>query len=541
MSLSFSNVVAPNAAQNALNSKLTPEPLSPASLANAGRLGIGTGVKLTAPNNTANGALGGTIAKPPVAAAAKIPAALPAKAPAAAPAPAPVATAAASYGTAPQANTMAPYTQPSNNYYQGPPSGGLVGNLVAPASYSGMVNSVGGAAGSLNSQAGAINNTANQIGAQGQMTPEESAARQKLAALPGALAEVNANIEAHPSDSAFQMGREAIASRSIEGQRQSLADQVSAFAAQRAASTEAFKGQAAAQQGAGGVINQAGGLYNSAAGLAQPQLAGFNQQAFNPLDSSFSGSGASDAAVQQQVAQVKAGKSAQQALSDLSAYGQPAVDALNKALGTNFNFNANAGSAAAGQHNAALASSATPDAYNSIYQGALSDYTNLTQSVQNVDGFGNLLTSNMTSGGINPTDVKYANKTLAQIRGQLSSSAQAQYDTTLAALRSKISGMLSIGGNETPTAITADAHKILDGSLPLNQLNDVLNRIQGEGNILLTNQAAKVNAAKAGTMGPGASAPAPAAGGGGSSGGNVSAGGYSFVQQNGKWVPAPTA
>ena len=93
--------------------------------------------------------------------------------------------------------------------------------------------------------------------------------------------------------------------------------------------------------------------------------------------------------------------------------------------------------------------------------------------------------------------------------GQLSSGAQAQYDSTLAALRSKVSGLLAIGGSEIPTALTADSQKILDGSLPLSQLNDVLSRISQEGNILLTNQANLVNTARAGTLGGGTSTNTP--------------------------------
>jgi hypothetical protein len=94
---------------------------------------------------------------------------------------------------------------------------------------------------------------------------------------------------------------------------------------------------------------------------------------------------------------------------------------------------------------------------------------------------------------INPSDAKYANQTLAAIRNQLSTPEQATYDTTLAALRGKISGLLSVGGNEIPSQVTADANKILDGSLPIGSLNAVLARIQAEGTILLQNQANIVN------------------------------------------------
>jgi hypothetical protein len=155
------------------------------------------------------------------------------------------------------------------------------------------------------------------------------------------------------------------------------------------------------------------------------------------------------------------------------------------------------GAYSAKQANAQLGGTATQQAYGSIYDKALNDYANLQQSVGNVDEFGALLTSNMAAGGINPSDIRFANQTIAQIRGQLSSGAQAQFDTTMEALKSKISGMLAIGGSETPTALTAGAQRIIDGSLPLSALQDVLSRIETEGQIMLKLQADKVNNAKA--------------------------------------------
>lgn len=277
-----------------------------------------------------------------------------------------------------------------------------------------------------------------------------------------------------------------------------------------------YAGQEAAAQGAvtqlqtalGQAVTERGqtltGL-GAAAGYAQPSVAAYGQTVFNPLTGQYEGGGGLPADTLQQYAQMAA--SGQYAAIPSAITSNPVLSAqLNaaaKQLNPNYNPIASTAQGQAAATNIQTGGTATPSAYNAIYQQALGDYTNLQQSVQNVDQFGSLLTSNMAAGGINPTDVKYANKTLAQIRAQLSSGAQAQYDTTLAALRSKISGMLSIGGTETPTAITADAQKILDGSLPLSSLNDVLGRIQQEGNVLLQNQAQKVNTAKTGTLGGG--------------------------------------
>jgi hypothetical protein len=148
--------------------------------------------------------------------------------------------------------------------------------------------------------------------------------------------------------------------------------------------------------------------------------------------------------------------------------------------------------------NALTGGLAPTTAANTVYQKAYSDYQDLTQSVQNVDSFGSLLTTGMTDAQgntINPTDSKWANQSISSVRNQLSSQQQAQFDSTYAALKSKVSGLLSIGGSEIPTQITSDANKILDGSAPYGTLNATLQRIQTEGNILLTTQAQKVNTA----------------------------------------------
>lgn len=333
-----------------------------------------------------------------------------------------------------------------------------------------------------------------------QMSPAEVAARQAEGQLTNEYGTKESQLERTPGLLTTATGRESALRNQFLNAQGALGQQVQGYAAERQASA------AGAQAGLTGL--------NYAAGYSQPQLTQPGQTFFNPLTGTFgngsSAGGSSSTAPagidqnawNQYINDYKQGNYSAipgsiTGNANLSGQLQSAVQAANP----NFNYATAAGNAAANQSNAALSGTATPTAYNSIYQQALGDYTNLQQSVQNVDQFGNLLTSNMTSGGINPTDVKYANQTLSQIRSQLSSSAQAQYDTTLAALRSKISGMLSVGGNETPTAITADAQKILDGTLPVSQLSDVLSRIQAEGNILLTTQGQKVNDAKSGTQG----------------------------------------
>lgn len=157
--------------------------------------------------------------------------------------------------------------------------------------------------------------------------------------------------------------------------------------------------------------------------------------------------------------------------------------------------------------NTQVAGTAGVTANQSVFNQAYGEYTTLQQSVQNVDQFGNLLLSGMKDNQgntINPSDVRYANMTLAALRQQVSSGQQAQFDSTLAALQSKVSGLLSVGGNEIPTLLSSQATQIVNGTLPFKSLGDVLTRIQSEGNILLGTSANKVNSAYAGIQSGGA-------------------------------------
>ena len=146
------------------------------------------------------------------------------------------------------------------------------------------------------------------------------------------------------------------------------------------------------------------------------------------------------------------------------------------------------GQQSAQQQNVSTAGTAGVTASQGVFNQAFGTYTQLQNATSNVSDLGNLLVNTMAQGGINPSDSKWANQGLSAIRNQLSSTAQAQFDSTLASLQSRASGLLSAGGNEIPTAITANINKILDGSLPVGALSGVLAQINSEGQILLNNQ-----------------------------------------------------
>lgn len=156
------------------------------------------------------------------------------------------------------------------------------------------------------------------------------------------------------------------------------------------------------------------------------------------------------------------------------------------------------GQYSANQQNTTTSGTTPTNAASSVYQDTYKQLLDLQNTTSNVDQFSNLLLSSMKSpdgSQINPTDAKFANKTLAEIKGQLSDQQQAVFDNTYASLKSRVSGLLAMGGSEIPTQITADANKILDGSLPLKSLSAVLSRISTEGNILQGNLQNKLNTA----------------------------------------------
>lgn len=249
-------------------------------------------------------------------------------------------------------------------------------------------------------------------------------------------------------------------------------------------------------------VGQQYGASQSAASLAQPQLGAFGQGYYSPLDTTGGAAAAGGGAlnpinnISSIAQQVIAGQ-----ISPQQAYAmggnvpnfQGALNAAIQQAQPGFNTASAQGQYDARQSNTTTAGTAVTNANAQAYAQNLNPYLQLQNTVQNVDQFGNLLLSTMQSGGINPSDLKYANTTIQNIRSQLSSQQQAQFDSTYAALKSRISGLLATGGAEIPTQITTDANKVLDGSLPLGSLNAVLSRISTEGQILLQNQANLVN------------------------------------------------
>jgi hypothetical protein len=150
------------------------------------------------------------------------------------------------------------------------------------------------------------------------------------------------------------------------------------------------------------------------------------------------------------------------------------------------------------------------------------------QTVPNIEGFGNLLMQ--STGGINPFDAQYANMTLQQFQSQLSSPAQAAFQTTFQQLKKSIAELAGSGGSQTPTANSSQADNTLSSTSKLSTIQSTLQRIALEGKQYLTTAAVLSNANL------------NQAQGGGNSGGSFTEGTKSsdgsLIYKGGKWVKA---
>lgn len=150
------------------------------------------------------------------------------------------------------------------------------------------------------------------------------------------------------------------------------------------------------------------------------------------------------------------------------------------------------------QSNTTTAGTAPTSAAASLYTQTYPQLAQLKTTTANIDQFGNLLLGTMVAKDgttINPSDSKYANDTISQVRNQLSSPQQAQFDTTFAQLKAQIANLLSTGGAQIPTQTSNDANAIINGTAPIGTLSATLQRIATEGNILTQNLQGQLNSA----------------------------------------------
>lgn len=161
------------------------------------------------------------------------------------------------------------------------------------------------------------------------------------------------------------------------------------------------------------------------------------------------------------------------------------------ALKPDFNWASAQGQFDARQQSTTIAGTAPTQAAASLYESQFGPVNQLKAQMQTVDQYGNLLLSSMQ--GINPTVFSAANTTIGNVQRHLTSQQRALYDNTLATLQSSVANLLSTNGSGLPTDIANKANMVISGTLPVSQLQALLQRINEEGNIRLGAQAGVLN------------------------------------------------
>lgn len=127
------------------------------------------------------------------------------------------------------------------------------------------------------------------------------------------------------------------------------------------------------------------------------------------------------------------------------------------------------------------------------YQQAYQDYQNLNTQFTNADGQANLLLQAVKSSGINSSDARFANKTVNEIRRQLSSADLQVFDSALKATQAAYGNLLVSGGGTVPSEATAAYNIILNPNASLASFEAALNQLKREGQVKLNAQGQQVN------------------------------------------------
>lgn len=337
--------------------------------------------------------------------------------------------------------------------------------------------------GGVAKQANTINDTAGNIGAAGQMTPEEVAARQQLAILTGQQGADIANIENHPSDLNFQMGREAVLNRNVQAQQTSLGQKIAAYAAERTASQGAYTAEAGAEQGAGGLIS-------TAAGLTKPE-ANF-PFVFNPATGTFAapgvGGGGSGGGTGIPNLTYNPNTDAQ-SLAQAVMSNQIGIDDAVTSLGYG-----GKNTAAAAQLNAAILSAGgNPTTLRAVneqnltqgktYQGIAQELSNALQTMKPI---GDKLVQFISTTGQNPATAPLVNEQISKINAQLYPAQVATLNAAVNDIRSYAIQILGSQSGANPVDVTSGVNSFDFSKFSAQDLSSFLGDLQNLGSTRLS-------------------------------------------------------
>lgn len=181
------------------------------------------------------------------------------------------------------------------------------------------------------------------------------------------------------------------------------------------------------------------------------------------------------------------------AKSNLSAYSQGGLNALNSILGSGFNTAANTGATQATAANTQAVGTAPVNAQLGVYDTQLQNLGTSQVAASQIAAFGNQLLTTMSQPpangglGINPYSSQYANLKLNQLQTQFNSPQYATFNTNIAGLQARVSSLLQTG--EIPSAATQGAQDIVSGNATLASMQATLQQIDAEAGAITGSQA----------------------------------------------------
>lgn len=403
------------------------------------------------------------------------------------------------------------------------PIKGLVNPATPPTpTYSGLVGSLATQQNSPNNQLATQSATSLQgLGAtnQGNSGPAYDAYQAAIKSeqdLKSGIAKSYGNIESQAIPLEFQQGREQVLAR----QNASLIDAAQNATSEKAAalgySIQGNQAQQGAYNLAGGIANTAQGqqqsALNQAAGYAAPQVTGYGQTAFNPLENNFGASGGGNLDPQTQASQL-----AQNVISGKMTYDQ-ALSAMSYAGNAGNTFLNNAITSAGGNPLQLQASGTANQGVIQTQAQTIAGYQSAFQQGKNLQA---QLSDLISTFGLNPADLNVANATIQKIAQNTSSPQYQMLHNYINEVANTYSQILTPPGGAPTDTSRSIATSMLDATAKGTSLQAVMQGLD---------QQAQAKIAGVSTTSAGQS--------NFQNGQTSSSGGYNFVFTNGKWVPA---
>jgi hypothetical protein len=114
------------------------------------------------------------------------------------------------------------------------------------------------------------------------------------------------------------------------------------------------------------------------------------------------------------------------------------------------------------------------------YQGAYQEYNDLLTRKSNAEQLSQNLSAVMQQYGINPTEARFANAKIKDLRRQFNAEGQAAFDTALKELQAAYSNLLITGGGLTPTEASA-TETLINPDADLNAIMASINQLKLAG------------------------------------------------------------